>query len=203
MILLIGGTSETASLASGIAAAGYAVLVSTATDVPLAIEEHPRIHRRMGRLDEAGLVTLAKEKGIRAIVDAAHPYAVAAHTAAQNAAKRLGIPCLVFAAAEGRKPPGDRQVRLFAADHAGGRGPRLRRRPPRPDHNRLPEPRPLRGGGPPDRHPASPFASSTPRSHWPLARMRGSPRSESSPAAAPSRLRRISPPSGTSGLAFW
>ena len=92
MILLIGGTSETASLASGIAAAGYAVLVSTATDVPLAIEEHPRIHRRMGRLDEAGLVTLAKEKGIRAIVDAAHPYAVAAHAAAQNAAKRLENP---------------------------------------------------------------------------------------------------------------
>ena len=59
MILLIGGTSETASLASGMAAAGYAVLVSTATEVPLAIEEHPRIHRRTGRLDEAGLVTLA------------------------------------------------------------------------------------------------------------------------------------------------
>lgn len=100
MILLIGGTSETASLASGIAAAGYAVLVSTATEVPLAIEEHPRIHRRTGRLDDAGLVTLAKEKGIRAIVDAAHPYAVAVHTTAQNAARRLGIPCLMFSRPE-------------------------------------------------------------------------------------------------------
>ena len=96
MILLIGGTSETAPLAAGLAAAGYDVLVSTATDVPLAIEEHPRIHRRTGRLDEEGLVALAEEKGIRAIVDAAHPYAAAAHAAAQNAAKRLGIPCLVF-----------------------------------------------------------------------------------------------------------
>jgi precorrin-6A/cobalt-precorrin-6A reductase len=114
MILLIGGTSETPPLASGLAAEGYEVLVSTAPDVPLATEKHPRIHRRMGRLDGEGLVALAEEKSIRAIVDAAHPYAVAAHAAAQNAARRLGIPCLVF-----RRP----QVQTsgnairFAADH--------------------------------------------------------------------------------------
>ncbi len=84
MILLIGGTSETPPLAAGLAAAGYAVLVSTATDVPLAIEEHPRIRRRTGRLDEEGLVALAGEEGVRAIVDAAHPYAAAAHAAAYS-----------------------------------------------------------------------------------------------------------------------
>ena len=100
MILLIGGTSETAPLASGLAAAGYEVLVSTATDVPLAIGEPPRIQRRTGRLDEEGLVALAKETGIRAIVDAAHPYAAAAHAAAQNAAKRLEVPCLRFSRPE-------------------------------------------------------------------------------------------------------
>jgi len=131
MILLIGGTSETASLASGIAAAGYAVLVSTATDVPLAIEEHPRIQRRTGRLDEAGLVALVKEKRIRAIVDAAHPYASAAHAAAQNAAKRLGIPCLRFsrpaALARGLPdldaPPADETLPVrFAADHREAAG---------------------------------------------------------------------------------
>jgi precorrin-6A/cobalt-precorrin-6A reductase len=96
MILLIGGTSETAPLAFGLAEAGYEVLVSTATAAPLAIGDHPRISRRAGRLDEDGLVAFGKEIGIRAIVDAAHPYSVAAHAAAQNAAQRLGIPCLVF-----------------------------------------------------------------------------------------------------------
>ena len=96
MILLIGGTSETAPLASGLAEAGYAVLVSMATAAPLAIGDHPRISRRAGRLDEEGMVALGKEKGIRAIVDAAHPYAEVAHEAAHNAANRLGIPCLVF-----------------------------------------------------------------------------------------------------------
>ncbi|MBU3932175.1 MAG: precorrin-6A/cobalt-precorrin-6A reductase, partial [Proteobacteria bacterium] len=96
MILLIGGTSETAPLASGLAEAGYKVLVSTATTAPLAIGDHPRIARRAGRLDEEEMAALGKEKGIRAIVDASHPYAVAAHAATHNAAQRLGIPCLVF-----------------------------------------------------------------------------------------------------------
>ncbi len=114
MILLIGGTSETPPLAAGLAAAGYAVLVSTATDVPLAIEEHPRIRRRTGRLDEEGLVALAGEEGVRAIVDAAHPYAVSAHAAALNAAKRLGIPCLVLRRPEAQTSGGTVQ---FAADH--------------------------------------------------------------------------------------
>jgi len=100
MILLIGGTSETAPLAEGLARAGYEILVSTATEAPLAIGDHPRISRRSGRLDEEGLVALGKEKRIRAIVDAAHPYAVAAHAAVQEAAARLGIPCLAFRRAE-------------------------------------------------------------------------------------------------------
>ena len=115
MIFLIGGTSETAPLASGLAEAGYAVLVSMATSAPLAIGDHPRISRRAGRLDEEGMVALGKEKGIRAIVDAAHPYAEAAHAAAHNAAKRLGIPFLLFRRPETLTP--ESPVR-FAADHA-------------------------------------------------------------------------------------
>ena len=123
MILLIGGTSETAPLASGLAEAGYAVLVSKATDAPLAIGDHPRISRRAGRLDEEGMVALGKENGIRAIVDAAHPYAEVAHEAAHNAAKRLGIPCLVFRRPEALTPesgpcpdavPADKAVPFFA-----------------------------------------------------------------------------------------
>ncbi len=115
MILFIGGTSETAPIAAGLAEAGYTVLVSTATETPLAIGDHPRISRRAGHLDEEGMVALGKEHGIRAIVDAAHPYAAAVHLAAHNAAKRIGIPCLVF-----RRPDALTQgsnVR-FAADHA-------------------------------------------------------------------------------------
>jgi precorrin-6A/cobalt-precorrin-6A reductase len=122
MILLIGGTSETGPLASGIAGAGYAVLVSTATAVPLEIGAHPRISRRTGRLAAEGLAALGKEKGIRAIVDAAHPYAAAIHAAARTAAEHLGIPCLVFRRPEGLSDPAlsktaGEKIR-FTADHA-------------------------------------------------------------------------------------
>src|SRR3989339_1993993 len=118
MILLIGGTSETASLAEGLAAAGYEVLVSTATDAPLAVGDHPRISRREGRLDEAGMVALAREKDIRVIVDAAHPYAAAAHAVAQRAAQRLGIPCLVFRRPEALSPDNRRGSDAASTDGA-------------------------------------------------------------------------------------
>jgi len=94
MILLLGGTSETAPLAEAIAEAGFAVMVSTASDVPLAIGNHPRISRRSGLLDAEGMVQLAVELNIRAIVDASHPYASAGHAHAKEAAEALGIPYL-------------------------------------------------------------------------------------------------------------
>lgn len=115
MILLIGGTSETAPIASGLAEAGYEVLVSTATDSRLDVGRHPRISRRTGRLDGEGMAALGKETGVRAIVDAAHPYAAAVHEAAESAAKRLGIPCLTFRRQDA--PPPEGPV-LFAATHA-------------------------------------------------------------------------------------
>jgi precorrin-6A/cobalt-precorrin-6A reductase len=119
MILLIGGTSETASLAAGLAETGYTVLVSTATAASLDIGDHPRISRRAGRLDEEGMVSLGKEKGIRAIVDAAHPYAEAVHTAAHDAAGRLGIPYLLFRRPEMLTPERDRSP---GAAEAHGKG---------------------------------------------------------------------------------
>jgi precorrin-6A/cobalt-precorrin-6A reductase len=74
-ILLIGGTSETAPLATKLAFAGYQVLVSTATDEPLQIGEHPAIQRRCGRLNYEQMVALVEEKQIFSLVDATHPYA--------------------------------------------------------------------------------------------------------------------------------
>jgi precorrin-6A/cobalt-precorrin-6A reductase len=96
MILLLGGTSETAPLSVALAEAGYDVLVSTATDVALDVGRHRRIRRRTGRLDLEGMLAVARENGVRAIVDAAHPYAVAAHATANDAARALGIPCVTY-----------------------------------------------------------------------------------------------------------
>jgi precorrin-6A/cobalt-precorrin-6A reductase len=92
MILLVGGTSETAPLAEALAAAGFEVLVSTATEVPLDVGKHPNISRRAGILDGQRMAHLAAERGIQAIVDATHPYSLAVRANSKKAALDLGIP---------------------------------------------------------------------------------------------------------------
>ena len=76
MILLLGGTGDSAEIALGLAGVGYRVLVSQATDVPLDAGRHARIESRCGPLDESGLADLVAGRKIRAVVDATHPYAV-------------------------------------------------------------------------------------------------------------------------------
>ena len=96
MILLLGGTSETAPLAAGMVKAGFAVLVSTATDIPLELDDHPQLRRRSGLLDASGLEALIRDNAIRILVDATHPYAAAIRALAAVTASRLSIPYLTF-----------------------------------------------------------------------------------------------------------
>ncbi len=114
MILLLGGTSELSAIATALAEAGFAVLVSTATDEPLELAPHPNIERRSGRLDEPAMRALIAARGIRAIVDATHPYATAAHATAAQVAHQAGIPCISFVREGGVRP---REGVHFAADH--------------------------------------------------------------------------------------
>lgn len=94
MILLLGGTSETAPLASALLETGHPVLVSTATDATLVLPDHPRLQRRHGRLDAAAMADLMRQWGVRVLIDAAHPYASQAQTQAQQAAAALDLPYL-------------------------------------------------------------------------------------------------------------
>lgn len=114
MILLIGGTSETAPLAEALAAAGFKVLVSTATQVPLDVGKHPNISRRSGVLDEEGMARLVADLGVRAVVDASHPYSLAARVNAKTVADDLNIPYFRLA-----RPPAatDGDSILFAENH--------------------------------------------------------------------------------------
>lgn len=114
MILLIGGTSDTAPMANLLAEAGYEVIISQATNNPLAMEEHPRIRLRRGPLDAAGLEALVEKEKIRAIVNAAHPYARNIRETARTVANRLGILHLDFV-----RPPEIHKANgvIFAPDH--------------------------------------------------------------------------------------
>jgi precorrin-6A/cobalt-precorrin-6A reductase len=114
MILLLGGTSETAPLATALAEQGYRVLVSTATDIPLNVGNHPSILRRTGRLNEDAMAALVRERDIIAILDATHPYATLVQKTAQNVAELLAIRYLRW------HRPGiiiEDQKSLFAVDH--------------------------------------------------------------------------------------
>ncbi|MCX6966853.1 MAG: bifunctional phosphoserine phosphatase/homoserine phosphotransferase ThrH [Verrucomicrobia bacterium] len=99
MILLLGGTSETAPVAEALARAGYRVLVSTATEIELFVGTHPRIEHRRGRLNAEQMAGLVQESGIRAIVNATHPFASAVRATARQVAERLQIPYLSYARA--------------------------------------------------------------------------------------------------------
>ena len=96
MILLLGGTSETAPLANALARAGYRVLVSTATEIELLVGSHVRIEHRRGRLDAQQMASLIRERGVQAIVDATHPFASVVRATASQVAEEMGMPYLSY-----------------------------------------------------------------------------------------------------------
>ncbi len=116
MILLLGGTSDSAPLAARLAEAGLRVLVSTATDVQLDLGTHENVERRTGPLDEAGLVELVQKRSIRAIVDATHPYATTIRHTARAVAERLDLPYLTLVRPAVIEP--SRRGVTFADGHA-------------------------------------------------------------------------------------
>ena len=114
MILLLGGTAETGPLAAALADAGFEVLVSTATGVPLELTANERITRRIGALDAESMEALVRDRGVRAIVDATHPYAESAHSTARKVAKTLSAPYLRWHRPEVIEPAEDIH---FVCDH--------------------------------------------------------------------------------------
>lgn len=96
MILLFGGTSETAGLATALAENGYPVLVSTATDAELDVGTHKLIRRRCGRLDLEGMVELIEREAVRLIVDAAHPFAAELHQTIEKVATDCKLPLIRY-----------------------------------------------------------------------------------------------------------
>ena len=102
MILLFGGTSETAEIATALADCGFSVLVSTATDADLDVGSHTLITRRCGRLDGEAMEKLIKDQEIGVLIDASHPYAIALHETVADVAEKNTIPCIRFQRQQGK-----------------------------------------------------------------------------------------------------
>lgn len=94
MIFLLAGTSEARALTRLLHEAGFPVLVSTVTEHGAKTYRSQGIPVRTGRLDAQGMLALFKEQGVRLVVDATHPFAVAAHQEAAIAAQAARIPCV-------------------------------------------------------------------------------------------------------------
>lgn len=96
MILLLGGTTEAGPIARALVEEGYEVLLSTATAIPSRGGLPSGIRQRTGQLDARGLVGLIRTQGIRAVVDATHPYAAAISANAWRACRRTRIPFMAY-----------------------------------------------------------------------------------------------------------
>ena len=115
MILLLGGTSETAPLAEALAGQGFSVLVSTATDIPLDIGNHPAVRRRTGLLDEtAAYPASSLKKKFARWSTLTHPYAEAIGPLARKVAGQLQLPYFRWLRPEALS--GSSEI-LTAADH--------------------------------------------------------------------------------------
>lgn len=94
MILVLGGTSETAPVVEHLVDYGYAILVSTATDLSLSLPDHENVERRSGILDREQLIAIIHDRDIKLVVDVTHPYAAEISRNARSAARDASVPCL-------------------------------------------------------------------------------------------------------------
>jgi len=99
-----------------LARAGYQVLVSTATSMDLDTGRHRHVRRRIGRMDAPAMIDLIQAQQIKAVVDAAHPYAEQLHATVAEACKTAGVRLLRYQRPS--LPVPDKEEIQRAVDHA-------------------------------------------------------------------------------------
>jgi precorrin-6A/cobalt-precorrin-6A reductase len=96
MILVMAGTSDARELAVKISQAGYELLTTVVTDSGARSMEEAGLPVLTGRLTAEAIAQLVKERGIRTIVDATHPFAEEASNNAIAAAQAAEVPYIRF-----------------------------------------------------------------------------------------------------------
>ncbi|WP_141434051.1 precorrin-6A reductase [Bacillus sp. 03113] len=96
MILMLAGTSDARSLALEIKNAGYPILTTVVTENAALEMRQAGIEVQIGRLTDIEMVSLIQENGMKAVVDASHPFAEEASKNAINAAKLANIPYIRY-----------------------------------------------------------------------------------------------------------
>lgn len=117
MILILGGTAEARELAAGLDAAGVPVTSSLAGRVA-----RPRLPAGAVRIGGFGgpdaLARWLVDHGVRAVVDATHPFAERISASATQAAPQAGVELLRLARPGWSERPGDRWTWVADLDEA-------------------------------------------------------------------------------------
>lgn len=94
MILVFGGTTEGLKAVKALEEAGSSFYYSTLRDEQQVTLRHGiRVH---GAMDDDTMYGFCRDKGIRLLIDAGHPFASALHQTVAGTAERLGIPAIRF-----------------------------------------------------------------------------------------------------------
>jgi precorrin-6A/cobalt-precorrin-6A reductase len=93
---MLAGTSDARSLAVEIKNAGGNLLATVVTENAAAELRHENIEANACRLTEEDMVSLINRKGVKAVVDASHPFAEEASKNAINAAKKSQVPYIRY-----------------------------------------------------------------------------------------------------------
>lgn len=96
MILVLAGTSDARELALLIKNTGYDLLTTVVTDNAAKSMEEAGIPVQVGRLTAEDIERLIRERGVRAVVDASHPFAEEASKNAMAGAKAARAPYIRY-----------------------------------------------------------------------------------------------------------
>jgi precorrin-6A/cobalt-precorrin-6A reductase len=96
VILVLAGTRDGRELAAELARQGFPVTVAVVSGYGRELAADESLTVNTGALDAAGLADLITKQGVRAVIDASHPYAAGASVNAQTACAVRGVPYLRY-----------------------------------------------------------------------------------------------------------
>ncbi|MCZ8493785.1 precorrin-6A reductase [Priestia sp. Y58] len=96
MILLLAGTSDARALAVQVKKAGHEVTATVVTENAAIELQRAEVNVKIGRLTKEDMMTFINGHGVKAIVDASHPFAEEASKNAIGAAAETAIPYIRY-----------------------------------------------------------------------------------------------------------
>lgn len=97
MILVLGGTLEGREIAAAVAGMGYQTMLTVVSGYGAGmVVQDQLLEVLVGSLDDLGLRTLMRERRIRLVVDATHPYAGIITATAWQAAREMQVPYIRY-----------------------------------------------------------------------------------------------------------